>query len=336
MQERIVENGIQYVVKNGEKYLEAVQRIKNGRIAKNLLVAAGDSSNDKKLEEGLKTLSKQMNADKAIALANEALGFANIAVGACNLAVTAAEFAYMKKRFDDISKALSIMSADLNQLKAKQDVDILREFQDAESDYLEMLDYDKRHEEYPKEKLYSLVTKFYATISSLQKYFISNACGQNKELLNCIYMMLPMYISVLVRYDTVYYFKYSNTIEDGSSKWDNQHDNWVSILDLMRSPEFINCLNEYCFLEEKLTNRDTLKALHSSNIVVEAAKQGVEDNQTVLTSMHDQSQNEQLQKEINNEAVADIKQQAATLDPEIAELICQRIDKGTVQTQARS
>ena len=243
------------------------------------------------------------------------LGVLSVGMQAMNLVVTAGGFAIMNSKLNSIIESIGSMQETLNQIAKKQEMDIMKEFNELRGDYADMLDADKRQESYKETDYYKLTRKMHSMIDYLYACFMSDAVENKTAILEALYVLLPMYANVLRKYDREYYFNYKDKIH-GGSLWHSSHEEWMNSFGKMIDAEYLEKFQDYCFLEEGMSGRDADDAVLTAYLTAVNSHTIVEDNQKILLCFDTREEYNQYQNELIEDAQERINESMKELDEE--------------------
>lgn len=343
-------------------YVEIVRRLRNGRINKIFKIAVsqlkdndrhdGDNNSDSMLmrilehlsslddikkdvhnisvsvkdaTDALKHLSMDMDAFLSLIQASKGLSWVNIGLNSINLATTIIGFAVINPKLNRISDSISEMKETLQQLSNKSAIDIVKEYKEVKQDYVEMLDSLKRKEEFSESRYFELVKKMFIVLEYLYDCFMNNAAGNNEVILEAIYALLPMFANVISKYDTHYYYNHKSVT--GDSPWHNSHTDWISLYEKLSGRDFLDKLQDYSFLNKRLSTRDSIKTISISFMLALNGKTMIEDHQKILKCFDSFEEYRQFEDFCTNEAVREIKEEIDNTDEGLAELIGPSLDR---------
>ena len=235
----------------------------------------------------------------------------------------------MNAKLDRISDSISEMKETLDQLSRKNDIDIVRNFKDIKQDYLDMLNAIKVKKEYSENEYRSLTNRMYSVLEYLYDCFMMNASGNNDTLLEAIFSLLPMFANLLCKFDTVYHFNHLDVAKD--DPWHLSHRDWNTLFEKFMGKEFLDKLQDYCFLNKNLSSRASLDAVSTTFLMVLNGKTAVEDQQDILICFDSFKEYADFENETLNEAMNDVKQESKELDEDILELLNPALAKAARQ-----
>ena len=337
-------------------YVEIVKRLKNGRISKIFKIAIkqlkdNDGTDDNpnmdnmlvRIFEQLSSLSdikkdvhnisvsirdttdimKHLSTDLdtflSILKVGSNLNWINIGLNSLNFATTAIGFSIINPKLNRISDSISEMRETLQHLSNKSTVDIAKEYKEAKQDYLEMLDSLKRKEEFNEHRYYDLVKKLYIVLEYMYDCFMNNAAGDNEVILEAIYALLPMLTNVISKYDTLYYYNHRKVTID--SPWHNSHTDWMSLYEKLEGKDFLDKLQDYSFLNKRLSSRESMKTVSMAFMLALNGKTAIEDHQKILQCFDSYERYLEFEGICTDEAVNDIKKEVSSADENLAEML---------------
>lgn len=351
MSEKITVEVAKKLAKKG--YVEVVKRAKNGQIqqilkvAEKQLIETGGNGNSieliQKAYQATKELKKvnkmtlgigkniaSMSQDiKDISSAIETLsGYASIAaklnwvsigMQAANLVVSAAGFKIISDKLNKLEAQIKDLDIKTEKLLSKATIDINAKFKSIRTEYYQMLDAEKLGDEYTSDKLKELTVKMAGLLDYLYDCFMYDATNHPDIIMNCIYALLPMYTNVLMKYNRDYYYRNYDGI-DASKKRNIQYDEWLQAINKLRSLDFLDKLQDYCFLEMNLSVKETHDAVITTYLMALMAETGIEDDEKIYESLSNMQQYRVFTEELKEEAWDTIMKTAAEIDEDV---LCQ-------------
>ena len=342
-----------------KNYVEVVQRFKNGAIKKIYKIAVEEVQNpdDAKYFEDIGRKLLGMNKDLAdtastvrkigrdlnkiskdfkdipgiiekLALSTTKLNWVTIGISAMNLAVTSGGFAVVNEKLNTLAKEIGSMRETLDRMAKKSDIDIREHFNSVRIEYIRMLDAEKCGAEYPYKDLENLTIKMAETLNYLYMCFAEDASGEPKIILNAIFTLLPMFVNVINKFDTKYYYQHHTTIQAGK-KFHDLHDEWMALFAELRSQKFLDKVQDVCILNEDMCSREASDTVLATYYMTVASEVGVKDNQIILQSFENENAYRRFKGELVDEAINEYKAElddetVALLNPEFSKLQAQK------------
>jgi len=258
------------------------------------------SESTKYISNGIDTLAQGMQA-------LEGLACLNVALGAANLCATLVTFQIMNEKLDNIQCGVDEINRKLNQMIKTKEIDISTDIKDLVSDYRHMLDIEEKGTQFTLEDYRKLLKRVYLYDDKLIKYYLNGAVNNPDEILSAIYLLSGMLAQLIKRYDESYYFEY----KDKSSNVDPDHDDWMSIFELLSSKEFLDLVSNHCFFDNSLSNRKTQEIVSKlyysqvNNTVM------IEDNNLIAHQCEDSKMLSDFWKKMEERAYVELNNQVA-------------------------
>ncbi|MBR3312033.1 MAG: hypothetical protein IKG15_09475 [Solobacterium sp.] len=289
-----------------------------------LIFLCGCDSSEQKFEEEIVQEKRNMSVSLESAIKNsskvlQSLSWINTGLSAANLVTTVVGFAIMNTKLNRIADSISELKEELNKIVHKHDIDIVKNFKEVKQDYSDMLNAIKIHEEFDEQQYYNLTTKMYIVLDYLYDCYMGNVSGNNDALLEAIFTMLPMFANTLCKYDTVYYYKHREVSAD--DPWHNSHNDWNSLFGKFMGKEFLDKLQDYCFIDKELSAKDSMDTVATTFLLALNGKTTVEDHQDLLICFDEYKNYAQFENDITEEVVQTIQDNYEELDEETLELI---------------
>lgn len=224
-----------------------------------------------------------------------------------NLCATYAGFAILCNKLDAMSEKLKQEYVQLNQT-VRQTHDIRNEFEFNQvlAKHMDMLDSRHKQQPYSEEKLRELVDLEYSVLSLLISTFQKNISSDNEALVFAIFSLLGMFTVSLCSFDEIYYFNKKEVIEN-TEIWHLSHERWMGVYNIMTSDWFIEKLQDYSYLEAKLSTTQTDAYCSNLQEQVHDLREEVEDNQKLVVALGNINQFSQYQSLSRAEIVNSIK-----------------------------
>ena len=284
------------------------------------------ASDSKTIANSVNQVIGDISSLKGIVKNNQLLQTVNIGFSAANLATTVVGFMIMNQKLDQISCDINDMKEMIKKIGLKQQLDIGREIEEVRADYNEMIDSDKRKQEFSENQYYELTRKLHGCIEYLYQVFIADAVFDRTKILNAIFTLLPMYANVIRRYDTCYYYKNKAAIGN-NQKLHLDHDKWLKTFDNFTGADFLLEFFDFWFIERKCGFEEVeLASLAECSLVLDC-KQLVENNMLIMECLEEQEKYNTFQDEIIEEATKVVNEEVGELDEEIIHLINPQVEK---------
>ena len=341
-----------------KRFVEVVKRDKKGRIQQIIKVAVESLSNDAQndgligavkglysvlnnadgkleninkgiigigkgiagIDENVKGIAAGINSLSSLGRKVMKCQWIQLGLEALELAFTYAGFCQMNNKVKELDKKIDEMKATLHHVAQKGDMDLQKEYKDVRSEYMNMLDLEKRNLEFGETEQFELTKKMAGIIEYLYECFMADAANNPEILLDAIYSLLPMFTNILCKYDRTYYFKYAQK-GDESSKTHMLQKEWESVISNLRSKQFLSKLEEYCFLMKGMHTTESTEAVNMTYMMALAAEVAIEDNKKIVECVNSDNEYQQYSIELQNEAVQDVLKAAEELDDEQIKLI---------------
>ena len=337
--------GEQYIRKN---YVEVVRRLKNGTIKKIAKIAVEDlqnkddakhfaeisnhllnmrreavstAKNIRKIGRDLHEISKDIHdipgQIEKLATSVTKMNWVSIGLSAMNLAVTSGGFAVVNDKLNALSKEIGSMHDTLDRMAKKSDIDIREHFNTVRIEYIKMLDAEKCGTEYPYKDLENLTIKMAETLNYLYMCFTEEASGEPEIILNAVFTLIPMFVNVINKFDTRYYYQNVKLIQSGK-KFHDLHDEWMDLFKELRSKMFLEKVQDVCVLRENMSSREACDTVLATYYLTVASEISVDDNQIIIKSFESSEDYRRFKGEIVDEAIEEYK---AELDDEMIPLL---------------
>ena len=316
----------EFVNKYGKKVFEVVTRQAKGKYKDFAKIIIKESNKDSKeevqnlaqslLKNAEKLNNSAVDLNKIAEISGALLKFSSI-VGIENLCSTVAGFYIidkeLKKMSDDI-KGVAKTILDVNENET------FYKFDNVLEDYKDMLDSRKIGKEYSEEKYRELISSENTVLKLMIKVFMNETCNNRGDVLYAIMALSSMMACTLVNFDEIYYYNNRD-----KQKWHMSHDSWMEVFDKLTTGKFVECLQDYAFIEEGNNQYQTDLLVTAITDEFKEAKQTVLDRQFLIETNDTRKQYSDMLSYINQGVIKDINSSIAELnlenDAEVQELV---------------
>lgn len=220
-----------------------------------------------------------------------------------NLCATCIGFAIMYAKLEKLSGQINQL---MNVVKQEHEIQTDFEFKKVIAEYRNMLDCRKTRKYYTEEQMRKLVDDEYNVLSMLIEVFTKDLSTEPEGLIFSIYSLASM-LSVSLRYfDELYYFNNKEAIADGDV-WHSSHSNWMSVYDILTSPEFIKKIQDHGIFDLNLSTEETDIYYISLYDQAKNMVEDVSDNQKLIQLLDNQEVLTEVQASINQSLVDEIE-----------------------------
>ncbi len=263
----------------------------------------------------------------------QALSWINVGLSAANLVMSVVQLSVMINEFNKVNRKLEVLQGQIKKIGDKETIDILTKFKDLASAYIDFKDCEERGEPYTETQLKQLMDHLKSVLDYLYSCFIQNVTTDADALLEAIYAVIPMYADVLCKYDTEYYFNHRYK-KLNNKVLHNEHDSWMELLEKFYSPFYLDHMQDYCFLNKGINNRETMTAVFVSAMLAMNAKQIVEDHDLIIQQFETKEEFLNFDLNCEIEAVDKISNEIKEIDEDIARKLNQDFDRMKYQLSA--
>lgn len=272
---------------NKDGILEVVRREKDKKFKDfcKLIIKDTDKPQAQELAEKAFNLLKKNNLDmnKSIKMLSSItkLQGISLAFSGLNICATCAGFAIMYAKLDKISGQINEL---MNVIKQGNSVQANYEFSKVISEHSDMLDSRKRQKNYSEEQMRELVDAEYNVLKMLIETYSKNLTDDQEGLIFSMFSLASMLAVSLRYYDELYYYNNKEAIGDGDV-WHASHDNWMSVFDKLLDDSIIARIQDYAFLNLKLSTRETDEFYLGMKEQLEDLVESVKDNQMIVSTL---------------------------------------------------
>ena len=290
---------------NDKQIIEIVMRDKKKKYKTFQKVCLGKVSENSEQQSMLSNLFQEFNKNNQINMKNT-IKLNNIAklsqIGlifdSLNLCATAAGFAVMYMKLNKMSNQINEV---LSTVKKVHDTQTHYEFKKILSTHSDMLDCRKKNRYYSEEQMRELVDDEYNVLCMLLDVLKKGTAEDTETLLYSIVSLASMFSVTLRYFDEIYYFNNKDLIK-GDDIWHSTHDSWVKVYDELTSKNVIEKFQDFCMFELSMNTYDCDLFCNNAINTFKEAKEGIVDNQYLLTAF-DNSELLDSFKEINNNEI---------------------------------
>ena len=285
---------IEIVMRDKKKKYKTFQKVCLGKVSEN----SEQQSILSNLFQGFNK-NNQINMKNTIKLNNIAkLSQIGLIFDSLNLCATAAGFAVMYMKLNKMSNQINEV---LSTVKKVHDTQTHYEFKKILSTHSDMLDCRKKNRYYSEEQMRELVDDEYNVLCMLLDVLKKGTAEDTETLLYSIVSLASMFSVSLRYFDEIYYFNNKDLIK-GDDIWHSTHDSWVKVYDELTSKNVIEKFQDFCMFELSMNTYDCDLFCNNAINTFKEAKEGIVDNQYLLTAFD----NDELLnsfKEINNNEI---------------------------------
>lgn len=297
----------EFLDKYGNKAFEAFVRQKNGKYRAFSKIIIKDDNREavKEIKNAIENITKTVSdinkttidVTNSLKLSN-ALSAFNAAAGVVNMCATVAGFAIIHtemRKMEDGIKDVAKKMLDAHEQETFYKFDLMID------DYKDMLDCKKIDVEYSEEKYRTLISNEHAILKLLISIFTNETCNNRNDILYAIMSLSSMLACTLTDYDEIYYYNHKE-----KQKWHSNHDTWMEVYDVITSERFVECLQDFLFIECNYNQYQT--DLFTVSVIdnFKEAKQAVVDRQTLIELKDTKEQYNDLMSYINQSVINDI------------------------------
>lgn len=294
---------------NENNLLEIALRDKNKKFRAIKKIALGDLQQSGAKEQFQKVMNilgqndalLQKNAAMLGNVAN--LANLNLLFGAVNLCATCAGFVIMNAKFNEMSNQINQVLVVLKQIHGTQ---TNHEFRNVLSSHSDMLDHRKTKSPYTEIQMRQLVDSEYTVLCKLTEVLLKSISEDTESLIFFIYSLASMLTVSLRYFDEVYYFSNKGAIGDGDI-WHSSHANWMNAFNNLLSAEVIEKIQDHGIFELGLTTAETDAYYISLCDQVRDMIQQIEDNQTLIATLADETKLNAYREQTNLEIRSSIE-----------------------------
>ena len=285
---------IEIVMRDKKKKYKTFQKVCLGKVSEN----SEQQSILSNLFQGFNK-NNQINMKNTIKLNNIAkLSQIGLIFDSLNLCATAAGFAVMYMKLNKMSNQINEV---LSTVKKVHDTQTHYEFKKILSTHSDMLDCRKKNRYYSEEQMRELVDDEYNVLCMLLDVLKKGTAEDTETLLYSIVSLASMFSVSLRYFDEIYYFNNKDLIK-GDDIWHSTHDSWVKVYDELTSKNVIEKFQDFCMFELSMNTYDCDLFCNNAINTFKEAKEGIVDNQYLLTAF-DNSELLDSFKEINNNEI---------------------------------
>lgn len=285
---------IEIVMRDKKKKYKTFQKVCLGKVSEN----SEQQSILSNLFQGFNK-TNQINMKNTIKLNNIAkLSQIGLIFDSLNLCATAAGFAVMYMKLNKMSNQINEV---LSTVKKVHDTQTHYEFKKILSTHSDMLDCRKKNRYYSEEQMRELVDDEYNVLCMLLDVLKKGTAEDTETLLYSIVSLASMFSVSLRYFDEIYYFNNKDLIK-GDDIWHSTHDSWVKVYDELTSKNVIEKFQDFCMFELSMNTYDCDLFCNNAINTFKEAKEGIVDNQYLLTAF-DNSELLDSFKEINNNEI---------------------------------
>ena len=292
-------NLMQQIVKANQSALSAINEI-----GKN---AVQISDTTKNIASNIGLITNSLETIKG-------LNFVNIALTGVNLCVDVAGFAILSDEIKDVENSIARLSEQVKKTLGASEAETLAKYGECVDNYVDILDKEKRHIAINDNVYFENIVKMKSVLTIMYRCFIEDAVYDKESILSAVMALSAMYAMLIRKYDTYYYF--SDESKATGSEWHLGHDSWLDIFHKLQSAEFFNKLQQYCFIDLKLSARKSTETSIDTMLSAINEETIITDNQELLKFANTREEYQKLQNYADQQAEDELMQDISSLPEE--------------------
>lgn len=230
---------------------------------------------------------------------SQSLSKFNAVLGVANLCTTVVGFAIINKNLNKINN--SVQEA-IDVIKNTNDINTNYKFQEVIAEYKEMLD-KKRYGEKLSEDEYRKLIDFENNVLRMLISGLMLDTHKNKlDVLYAILSLASMMSLTMCDFDEIYYYNHKDHIKDENYFHSSRND-WLNTFDMIIEKKMIEQVQDVCFIDENLNQRDTDLFVSAFKEKILTLKQDIIDTNALLLMNKDMDSYDQSIKGIDKDII---------------------------------
>ena len=281
MAKELIINNLEDLAKlfNDKNYMEVVTRRANKRFKEfiNVSINKDDLKEDitrliksvvaNTSEIPLKDISRSLETSASLSTFNAVLGIANLATDLVGFTVINEKLKSIQGIVEEVSQTQ----------KTQNSIEGDYKFRLVLSEYKAILDIKKYNGAVDEERYRQLIDNEAIVAHYLISAFTENTTNNKTDVLYSILSLLSMMAVTIADFDRIYFYNHKDKIPS-KYKFHDSRKGWLALYDHVLNNDFIICLQDLIFIEEKKSQYDTDLFIEAFIEKVSSLKQDVLDN----------------------------------------------------------